>query len=159
MPNRVSSFFAYPSEPGEADDELVFLRDRGEDDWERVLAHAEAVRLAAGDVLIRAGERDRTLYLVASGRLEVLLPGNDTRIGTIEPRSVAGEVAFIDGRPRSATLRALADGEVFALRFEAFETLAARHPELGRAILLDLARILAGRLRLTNEALGRALTQ
>lgn len=156
MPKRVSSFFDYPSEPGETPDELVFLRDRSEDDWERVLAHAEAVRLAPGDVLIRAGERDRTLYVIASGRLEVLLPGDDERIGTIEPRSVAGEIAFIDGRPRSATLRALTDCEVFALRFEAFETLAARYPELGRAILLDLGRILAGRLRQTNEALDRA---
>ena len=87
---------------------------------------------------------DRTLYIVASGRFEVLLPGGGVRIGTIEPRSVAGEIAFIHGRPRSATLRALTDAEVFELRFEAFEILAVRHPELGRAILLDLARILAG---------------
>lgn len=156
MPKRVSSFFDYPSEPGEKTDELVFLRDRSEGDWERVLAHTEEVRLAAGEILIHAGERDRTLYVIASGQLEVLLPGDDGRIGTIEPRSVAGEIAFIDGRPRSATLRALTDCEVFALRFEAFETLAARYPELGRAILLDLGRILAGRLRQTNEALDRA---
>jgi len=158
LPERVSSFFAYPTDAGEAGDELVFLRDRSEEDWERVLAHAEAVRFSAGDVLVSAGELDRTLYVLASGRLEVLLPGegDDIRIGTIEPRSVAGEIAFVDGRPRSATLRALTDGEVFELQFDAFETLAARYPELGRAILLDLARILAGRLRLMNEALGRA---
>ncbi len=159
LPIQVSSFFDYPTDDAPAGAELYFLRDRNEADWERLLAHAETVRLAAGDVLIEAGGRDRTLYIVASGRLEVLLPGGRGRIGTIEPRSVAGEIAFVDGRPRSATLRALTDAEVYALRFEQFEVLAARHPELGRAILLDLGRILAGRLRLTNEALDQARTR
>ena len=158
LPRQVSSFFSYPTLAGESADEFVFLRDRSEDDWERLLAHTEAVRFAAGDVLIRAGERERSLYVLASGRLELLLPGEsgEIRIGTIEPRTVVGEMAFLDGRPRSATLHALTDGELYELRFDAFETLAARYPELGRAILLDLGRILAGRLRLANEALDLA---
>ena len=158
LPGQVSSFFAYPTAGGDSADELVFLRDRSEEDWERLLAHTEDVRFAAGDVLIRAGERDRSLYVLASGRLELLLPGEsgDIRIGTIEPRTVVGEMAFLDGKPRSATLLALTDGELYELRFDAFETLAARYPELGRAILLDLGRILAGRLRLANEALDLA---
>jgi len=158
LPRQVSSFFDYPAAGGESVDELVFLRDRSEEDWERLLAHTEAIRFGAGDTLIRAGERERSLYVLASGRLELLLPGKsgDIRVGTIEPRTVVGEMAFLDGRPRSATVHALTDGELFELRFEAFETLAARYPELGRAILLDLGRILAGRLRLANEALDLA---
>jgi len=158
LPGQVSSFFSYPTLAGDAAHELVFLRDRSEDDWERLLAHTEAVRFAAGDVLIRAGDRERSLYVLASGRLELLLPGEsgEIRIGTIEPRTVVGEMSFLDGRPRSATLHALTDGELYELRFDAFETLAARYPELGRAILLDLGRILAGRLRLANEALDLA---
>jgi CRP-like cAMP-binding protein len=158
VPRQVSSFFDYPTLTGDAAHEDVFLRDRSEDDWERLLAHTEAVRFAAGDILIRAGERERSLYVLASGRLELLLPGEsgEIRIGTIEPRTVVGEMAFFDSRPRSATLHAVTDGELHELRFEAFETLAARYPELGRAILLDLGRILAGRLRLANEALDVA---
>lgn len=155
---QVSTFFDYPTLSGGSAPEFVFLRDRSEEDWERLLAHAEAIRFGAGDVLIRAGEHERSLYVLASGRLELLLPSDsgELPIGTIEPRTVVGEMAFLDGRPRSATLRALTDGELYELRFDAFETLAARHPELGRAILLDLGRILAGRLRLANEALDRA---
>ena len=158
LPGQVSSFFAYPTLGREDADDFVFLRDRTEEDWERLLAHTEAVRFAAGDTLIRAGERERSLYVLASGRLELLLPGEsgDIRVGTIEPRTVVGEMAFFDSRPRSATLHALTDGELYELRFDAFETLAARYPELGRAILLDLGRILAGRLRLANEALDVA---
>ena len=62
-----------------------------------------------------------------------------------------GELAFLDGLPRSATVRAVEDGEALRLSFEAFETLAARHAELGRAILLDLGRIAALRLRRLTE--------
>ena len=69
--------------------------------------------------------------------------------------SVTGEMAFLDGRPRAATIRALTDGDLLRLSFEAFEALSARHPELGRAILLDLGRILAARLRQANEVIAR----
>ncbi len=64
-------------------------------------------------------------------------------------------MAFLDGRPRAATIRALTDGELLRLSFESYEVLAARYAELGRAILLDLGRILAARLRQANEVIAR----
>jgi CRP-like cAMP-binding protein len=75
-------------------------------------------------------------------------------LAAIEPGTVIGEVAFFDGRPRSAGVRAVTECELFRLSFEAFEVLAAREPALGRAVLLDLGRILAARLRQTNAAIG-----
>jgi CRP/FNR family transcriptional regulator, cyclic AMP receptor protein len=157
-PGRFSAFFAYPTEEDTSGD-LVFLPDRAEEDWERLLAHAETLRLTAGDVVIRAGELDRALYIVGSGRLEVLLRnerGEERRVAIIPPRSVLGELAFLDARPRSATIRALTDGELMRLTFDSYEILAARYPELGRAIVLDLGRIVASRLRDANVALAEA---
>ncbi len=150
-----SSFFAYPTENDPVRDTLAFLGDAVDQDWDRLLAHTEHLRLAPGDVLVRAGDVDRTLYVVASGRLDVILPSTGATAGTIEARSVAGELGFVDGLPRSATIRALTDVDVFALRYDAFETLSARHPALARRILIDLARILATRLRRATEALDR----
>ena len=155
---RVSTFFAYPSEES-SDAGLVFLADRDEADWARLLGFTETIRFAAGDTIIEAGESDRALYIVVEGSLEVLVPedgGRARRGGTIAPRSVVGEVAFLDARPRSATIRALSAGELVRLTFEAFEVLAARYPELGRAVLVDLGRILAGRLREADAALAAA---
>ncbi len=151
-----SNYFAYPGTDAAGDD-LVFLRDRSEDDWARLLDHSELLRFRAGDVIIRAGEEDRALYIVVEGALEILLldrRGQEQRYGTIEPKSVTGEMAFLDGRPRAATIRASTDGDMLRLSFEAYEALAARHPELGRAILLDLGRILASRLRQANEVIS-----
>jgi len=151
--SRFASYFDYAGGTGRQ--ELVFLRDRSEEDWERLLRFGERRRLRAEETLISEGEIDRSLYLVATGELEVSL-STGLRLAVISAGSVVGELAFLDGQPRSATISALTDGEVVRLSYEAFETLAAHHPELGRAILLDLARIVAVRLRDTNEALARA---
>jgi CRP/FNR family transcriptional regulator, cyclic AMP receptor protein len=149
-------YFAYPG-TASASEELVFLADRSPEDWERLLAYAELLRYNAGDLIIRAGDNDRALFIIVAGKLEVLLPterGEFRRYSMIEPKSVTGEVAFVDGRPRTATVRAVTDGDLLRLSFESYEVLAARYPELGRAILLDLGRILAAKLRQASEVIA-----
>ena len=142
----VQSYFDYPTE-GDGRDEVVFLAGRSREDWARLARHADRVRFREGEELVRAGEVDRSLYVVLTGRLE---PGVASA-AAIEAGSVFGELSFLDGLPRSASVRATADGEALRLSFDAFETLAARHPELGRAILLDLGRIATLRLRRLTE--------
>ena len=58
-----------------------------------------------------------------------------------------GEVALLDGKPRSATVRALNDGQTVRLSLEAFHVFAAREPELALEFLFELGRILAIELR------------
>ena len=73
---------------------------------------------------------------------------------TIEAPAVVGELAFFDGLPRSATL--MAETEVEAVRLDpaAFERLAADDPDLARMLLLDVARILALRLRMASDVIA-----
>ena len=156
LQGRFSNYFAYPGTDA-ATDELVFLQHRSEEDWTRLLDHCELLRFRAGDLVIRVGEDDRSLYIIVDGTLEILLVdarGVEQHYGTVEPKSVTGEMAFLDGRPRAATIRALSDGDMLRLSFDSYERLAARFPELGRAILLDLGRILAVRLRQANEVIA-----
>jgi CRP-like cAMP-binding protein len=157
LPGRFGAFFDYPTESGSVD-EFVFLSDRDEDDWARLISHTETRRFDPGDVIMDAGEVDRALYVVVRGRLEVLVSddlGEPRHQLTIGERTVVGEMGFLDGQARTATVRAVVESELLRLTFDSFEVLSARYPELGRAILLDLARILAVRLRQTNEALAQ----
>jgi CRP/FNR family cyclic AMP-dependent transcriptional regulator len=153
-----ASFFNYDTvEVHERSDELQLLADRPRSDWEKVLAHTETRRFSRGETIIAAGERDRALYLLTEGALGVRLAGDSEKtFKAIDAPSVVGEVAFLDGGPRSATLFAISDGELLRLRLESFETLAAREPELGRAILFDLARIVTARLRLASDVIARS---
>jgi CRP/FNR family transcriptional regulator, cyclic AMP receptor protein len=153
------NFFDYPGQ--ETDDEsrqLVFLPRLSPEGWGKLLARTGAQRFRAGDVVVRAGETQPALYIVASGSLEVVGEGRrskERRMAVIEQGSVFGEQSFFDGLPRSATVRALSDGELRSLTPEAFEVLAAREPDLARMILLDLGRILSLRLRSTSALAAR----
>ena len=82
------------------------------------------------------------------------IPREETAFKSIDAPSVVGELAFFDGRPRSATLDAVTDVQVVRLDMESFRRLSAEHPALGEAMLLDLARILALRLRMASDVIA-----
>jgi CRP-like cAMP-binding protein len=154
-----ANFFNYPgSEEAPDAQQLVFLPRLSPEGWTKLLARTGSQRFRAGEVVVRAGESQPALFIVASGSLEVLAEsgkGRERRVVVIEPGSVFGEQSFFDGLPRSATVRALSDGELRSLTRDAFEVLAAREPDLARAILLDLGRILSLRLRRTSALAAR----
>ena len=153
----MNSFFNYDSvEVHERADQFEFLAGRPESDWAKILDHVEIRRFSNGELIVAAGESDRALYLLSEGTIGVQLEGGHGTFKAIDAPSVLGEVAFLDGGPRSATLVALSDGELLKLRLESFEVLSAREPELGRAILFDLARIVTARLRLASDVIARA---
>jgi CRP-like cAMP-binding protein len=134
-----SGFFNYPtSERAPAPPETGLLGS----EWDALLAATETLRFRPGDVVLRAGERDRALYLLLDGHLR--LDGTDV---TLSAPAKVGVAAFLDGLPRAATLRAVSHGELARLSWDAYDALCARDPRLGRTILLDLARDLAARVR------------
>jgi CRP-like cAMP-binding protein len=142
-------FYEGEGDPAQSRGGLVVFGRLGPNDWQRLRAHLERRRFKAGDVVIAAGTTDRSLYLVASGSLEIVVGDgrHQRRVREQGAGTILGEVAFFDGLPRSATVRAITPCEVLRLSPDAFEVLAARHPDLGRQILLELGRVLAVRLR------------
>jgi CRP-like cAMP-binding protein len=140
-----TGFFQYPGGAEVPTEQpRAFLEDRGAEDWDLLLEHTETHLHRAGDVVLQQGAFDRALYLLVDGWL--LAPS-----GGVHPISTFGEAAFFDGRPRAVTVTATTDAEVLRLSHEAFLSLAARRPEFGRALLLDLGRILVTRLRAAGE--------
>lgn len=146
-----SEFFNYEGEATKrADTNFIFLADLPAEEWEHILDATQSYRLAPGDIVVRQGDVSSALYIVASGELEVVFisdKGETKRISSIDPLSVFGEQAFLDGLPRSATVRARVASELRMLKREDFDILAARHPDIARQFLLDLGRILSLRLR------------
>jgi CRP/FNR family transcriptional regulator, cyclic AMP receptor protein len=120
-----------------------------EEDWDAVLEAAETLRFAPGEVVLRAGERDRAFYLLLDGHVEV-----EGTLATVSAPATLGVVAFLDGSPRAVTLVARTHGVVARLSWEAYEALAARDPRAGRAVLLDLAQGLGARLRAAGHAVA-----
>ena len=71
----------------------------------------------AGHVLIHQGHHDQKIFYIIEGKVEVTKDGSD--LGEIGAADVVGEYAFIDNRPRSATVRALTPLRVLMLEREA----------------------------------------
>jgi NTE family protein len=96
-----------------------------------------------GGVLMRQGEPADALYMVTSGRFSVTLAGRTRPVAEIGPGQPMGEIAFLTGAPRTATVVALRDSVVHRLTREDFERLTAAHPEIWRALTAALAARLA----------------
>jgi CRP-like cAMP-binding protein len=92
-------------------------------------------------------DEGRSMYVVRSGKVAILAGG--AVLETIGPDGTFGEMALIDGSPRSATAIAREPTEVAVIDESAFLYLVERNP----GFALDLLRRLAVRLRRMNESL------
>jgi CRP-like cAMP-binding protein len=133
-----------------------FLSDLREDEIAIVLDHTQARLYSAGEYAVRAGERDRSFFIISRGSFEVLVsgPGGPRRVRHLEHGDLFGEVAFFDGRPRSADVVALEDSEALILTQAAFQKLRLMHPRLALYFVLDLGRILGERFRASDALAG-----
>jgi CRP-like cAMP-binding protein len=154
------SFFDYPGGDAGADGGPAgsFLADASDADWDAIREHSEVRRYRPGETVVARGDCDRALFIIVSGTLEASVShgrrGRDTRVAVMEAGTVIGEVGFFDGQPRSAAVRAVTDAHLLRLSRECFDHLAAKHPALGRAMLLCLGGVLAGRLRAVEALNG-----
>ncbi len=139
--------------------ELVARRDDRANDprlWSNVLAEvplfaalsrrnvrkiADAARIRRfrpGTVIMKAGRPGEAVHVVLDGEVTVRRSGR--RGLTLGPGSVVGELAMLDGGPRTATV--LAKGELVTLTIgrARFRKLLATEPQLGVAVAEELAR-------------------
>ncbi len=136
---------------------MVLLGNLPRDQWDVLLSYTTPVTFEPGDMMVESGAADRALYLVISGQMEVLVPsstGTPRRLTLIKPGAVFGEQAFVDGDPRSAAIRGVTAGRALRLEWGSFLALADAYPELGREVMIDVARILSERLRHTTQYLA-----
>ena len=86
-------------------------------------------------------------FIILSGSVEIIentLKGQNV-IGLLTENEIFGEMGLIDGRPRSATARALEDSVVFIMTQINFDNIAREKPEA----LLPILKVLSSRLRKT----------
>lgn len=113
-------------------------------------AELEPMPLSRGDVLVRQGEEAGALYIVVSGRFDVRVAGRAEPVAEIGPGSPVGEIAFLAGGERTATVTAVRDSLVVRLERSDFDRLCHRIPRIWETLTASLAR------RLADQTAGRA---
>jgi CRP-like cAMP-binding protein len=99
-------------------------------------------RFRRGEVIFHQGDPGDSLHIVAAGSVKILLPsaeGDEAIIATLRPGDFFGELALLDGAPRSATAAALDQSETLVLPRDTFLGLLNTSPGLRDALLAGLA--------------------
>jgi CRP/FNR family transcriptional regulator, cyclic AMP receptor protein len=114
---------------------------------------AVAYKLRDGEVLFRAGDVGDGCYRIQTGLVKVLVTsqkGEERIISLLGPGAIVGELSVIDGKPRSASVIAIADCWLSFFSRAKFRTCIDSHPELTTYLVRTLAR----RLREADDALA-----
>ncbi len=100
--------------------------------------------LAEGEVLVREGTSDSHLYAVVRGSLAVIKHAgtpHEVTLNTLAPGDLAGEMAFLDGLERYASLVAHGHTRVIGLEREKLEGLLSSHPEVVYKVMRAIIRV------------------
>jgi CRP/FNR family transcriptional regulator/CRP/FNR family cyclic AMP-dependent transcriptional regulator len=123
------------------------------------LAHDVVVRqFGQGDIIFREGDPGRVLYLVYSGQVRIFINGlSGTETSVIlfgRPGDMFGELAVIDGLPRSATAVAMEDTVLYTMDREVFREQMRRCPQLA----LNFMKVLSNRVRHNTQQIDTLAT-
>lgn len=116
----------------------------------------------ANCILTKEDERSRDLFIVVKGALSVevnLTPQDASPISILKIRDncVAGELSFLDGARRSASLKAVMPTTVIRFPHDRVETLFNAEKGIGLTVTRNLAQLVTHRLRSTNFELRSRL--
>jgi SulP family sulfate permease len=119
-------------------------------------AHWQTTALPTGQALFSEGAVPCGLYVLLQGQLSAWhhTGHSNERLMRFCPGSMVGEMALIDRKPRSATVRADTDCTLLFLPTAQFDHLLEHQPELSQILQNNLARELALRIRLANQSLA-----
>ena len=127
-----------------------------QDELRRLAGIGRDVALPAGGVLFDQGDESDGLYVVTAGIVRVYLTTEDGREATVflsEEGEVIGEMALLDGLPRSAGAAALTETKLVFIPRAPFLELLESSAKLARQIILTLCE----RLRSTNAQIDQAI--
>lgn len=110
--------------------------------------------LTPKEVLFKKGDRAVSVYIVKKGELIAYVGESDNEkiLGKVQAGEFVGEMAHINGEPRSATVRALTDCELIEIPSGKLDMVLFSKPAWSKALVQTLSR----RLKRTNETLAKS---
>lgn len=109
---------------------------------ERVAASMRSRRFRRGEVIFHIGDPGDALFVLVEGEVKISLPsetGEEAILATLRVGDVFGELALLDGAPRSASATALSASETVMLPRDRFRELIATEPGVRDALLASIA--------------------
>jgi CRP/FNR family transcriptional regulator, cyclic AMP receptor protein len=114
-------------------------------------------KLAAGDTVFVQGDEGDAMYLIEDGAIDIVAGTGKHRVvlTSLFKQQFFGELALLDGAPRSATAQAGRDTSLLALERDDFVEFVKKRPEAALAIMHEVGE----RMRATNELMTRTVSR
>ncbi len=138
---------------GELLQRVPFLAALDAADRKALAAAAKRRRFRRGEVIFHKDDPGESLFIIDEGSVRIYLPspqGADLTLAVLGPGDFFGDLALLDGRPRSASAAALPETETVALNRADFTSVIRSRPEAAMVVVAAVAE----RLRETNEMAG-----
>ncbi len=125
---------------------IPLFKDLSDEVLAGLAPHLRRRAFRRGTMIFHKDQAGDALYIVESGRVRIFLPaegGEELSIDMLGPGDVFGDMALLDGRPRSASADALDDTVAYTLSRDEFQRHLATAPQLASALI----ELLSTRLR------------
>jgi CRP-like cAMP-binding protein len=132
----------------------AMLQGLAAEDLKKLAGFCELRKMAEGTTVFIENMPGESLFLVRKGTIRIskmFAEGDEKTLVVLGPEDIFGEMAIVDGLPRSATARVAEDAELISLKKSDFEKLAGEDPALALKLLTRISKVFSGRVREAND--------
>ena len=113
---------------------VPFFKGAGDELIKEIALVMQPVVYTPGDIVVRAGEPGADMFFIARGHCEVIGTDGRTVVATLREGDFFGEIALLEHRPRSASIRAATYCDLYRLDKESFDRAIEKFPEFAAHI-------------------------
>ncbi|MCK5785386.1 MAG: cyclic nucleotide-binding domain-containing protein [Candidatus Sabulitectum sp.] len=131
-----------------------FLDDLSDVERTEFISRCEKKVFPAGTEIVTKDEESREMFVIKTGSATASDSWDEDSVplAIFSEWDVFGEMSFLDGSPRSATVKATEDSVVYGIKWDAFLEMIESKPVITTKILLSLVKILINRLQFIDIA-------
>jgi CRP-like cAMP-binding protein len=130
------------------------LQGMNDAELSRLAEFCEDRQMAEGTTVFIENMPGESLFLIRKGAIRIskmFAEGDEKTLVVLGPEDIFGELAVLDGLPRSATARVAENAELISLRNKDFESLCKSDPELALKLIMNIIRVFSKRIREAND--------
>ncbi len=133
---------------------LTIFKDLDKNELEIVYKHVFEKSVEKDSVLFVEGMPGELLYIIMSGRVEIIKKTKDNKkivLATMGANEIVGEMSLIDSEPRTATGITSADSVLLVITKQNFNEMLKSDPRIAAKILMGLLKVISKRLKITTD--------
>ena len=131
------------------------------DELNELLRAIKPSQLKEGEFLCREGDPSNAAYVIQSGTLDVFLERKDVSVplAQLGANDVLGEIALLDGQPRTAHVRAMSDVTLFEIDRTEFDFLRRNLHPAAYKVIREIAITRCERVRQSNSIIRQTVSE